>query len=738
MTRYTTLSIVTDPVPAASSLEIESIILTNQVDIAKIKVVPSDGTGTNVIEIYKTLDRQFNRLIYTSEEFTGVLYVDPVDSSGNELTQSFLFPYYDENESSTLHITIINNHSSAKTYTITIDYDSFLGTEIGILGSPDKLTAVAIPNGLSILGGVAAELFKDDCVEAEWRAKFVAASNYADVIDLRTVAEGGTFVPDGSTNLLVTKAATAQGAQFPWVSALQGRWYFVGRLRNGSGWSLWTDGNPTPKYVRQYVDTQTYSDDGPPAGWQVTLEPGPTANTVIVRASRPSSNGNNLLWWSVQVKDADSGLWRAIDANAGAAVTYYDGSEIAHSYADGYLSKATDGWGTAQPGSLVIVDVRGGNFNVNYCQWFLLSQGDIGTNTLRIGTGLRGGIIADLRIKIVSPPWEWSTEGYLGEEPNLGSWPGPGVESSANGGLGLGWIAGNFTTQEFVSTPIPIPEGVTNPEARVWFENLVARSDNDLTHSGNSTDGYGGAGAIMPTVFSDFGNRSYWVPIYPDPAFGSLNPSGSASMAIAGASQSLHPGACGMRSRFRIHGSLGYKINLKATFQNVILPVGISASDRLFLGIGLSNGVIGTYGDLWLGGLMVSGISEDLIKLGGGTYPRMSYAYNWAGSLLDPFAAGYAAYYNPTVERPPASTTFEVIFYWAKDSVTGNFAPINVQYRFGGSGDWITTTYGFTPNIGSCYFTGADIFLGFFSNCRLAASATLTSFEIIEGVGEVF
>jgi hypothetical protein len=737
MTRYTTDTFVTASVPATSSLDIERTIPVNSLDIAKIKIVPSIGTGTNIFQIFKKAARFFGDILYSSTAFTGVLSVDPETSAGAELNQGAVLPYYDVDEALQLHLRITNNHTVAKTYTITIEYEA-LNTDLsGILGSPDGIYLSTIANGLNLLAGLTAESFKDGCIQAELRAKYVADQNYSGVVDLRTVAEGGTWVPNITTDLQLVISATAEGAQWQWASAAQGRWYVTARIKNAVGWSLWTDGNSTPSFVVQYVDTQNFSDTGPPADWDISLETGPAANTVIVRACRPRTNGNNLLSWCVQVKDVSTGSWRTLDANAGAAETHYDGSLVSHSYATGYLTKPTSGWGTAVVGDLVLVDVRGGNFDVNYCMWFIIGENDLGTTTLYIGPNLRGGVTADLRIKIVKPPWTWSTDGYFGAQPGLGYWPEGNIGSDINQEKGIGWIAGDYSTKQFVSAPIPIPAGTTQVEARVWFENCYSRSDDTLNHS-VYTQGTAGPAIIIPGIMTDFSDRSLWVPIYPPANYGTLTFSnGSAIMSVVGASESSHAGVVGVRGRFRMWPAPDFTIRVRAKFTNVTLPVGLASADRLGLGIWLTDGFHG-YGGLFPLALFIIGTNAK-VKMGGSTSPAKNYDAGIGGDLADPYSKGYNAYTSTSVDRPVPGSTIEIIANWGAWSYSGNFSEQKIEWRLGGSGIYSSSTYGLIGRDFSPSIKGADVFIGWFGNCRLnGATATLVEAEIITGLGEVF
>ena len=127
---------------------------------------------------------------------------------------------------------------------------------------------------------------------------------------------------------------------------------------------------------------------------------------------------------------------------------------------------------------LVLADVRGGQFHRDHCQWAIVdgfedasgnevAAGD--ATVLRVGPALdRVQVSSDVRVKIVKHPYAWTTEGYLGSQSNHGFYDKDD-------------IVGDEWTQTFVTKPIEVPAGVTQVEARVWFDNMYSRSDDNVT-----------------------------------------------------------------------------------------------------------------------------------------------------------------------------------------------------------------------------------------------------------------
>jgi hypothetical protein len=761
MSRYTTDAFTSAAVPAnGGHLDIERTLTGNNLDISKIKVVPSDGTNTNVLQIHKKAARAVADLLLTTKPFTGTLYVDPPDSGGAELNEASVCPYYDADEGLKLHLRIINNHSATKTYDVTIEYEVGQSSPSAVLGVPEGVNsvqatqpdtqpstqtgtqgssgvyAIATVNGLSIIFGVTGTKFMDTTIEAELRMAYFASGVYGTSVDMRTAAEGGSFVDNGTTQRIITGiAATNIGAQYKYTSAAQGRWFFAMRLKNSVGWSLWTDGNVTPSNVTQYTDTKDAStvDSGPPADWEVWLEPGPTPNTVIAHATRPRTNGTNLLYWLVQVKDADTGSWREVDANAGAAETHYDGSAVSHTIsADGTtISKVAAGWGTAVEGDLVLWDRRGSNFGLAYCNWTWIVPGGIGANTLQCYGFMHPDSFTDVRIKIVKPPWAWVTEGYLGLEPNSGIWPGPGEGS----GLGINFIYNDHVSQEFITTPIPIPATVTNPEVRVWFNSLYSFSDDGLRHSSGIV---GSGGTFGPRLLKDFNNRGLWLPVIPDANFGTLifNADGSVVSAVAGTSETAHAGAVGVRGRFKILGDDNFLVIVRAKWTNVIFPAGLNAGDRLALGVWFFQGMQ-MYGQMTGSMIEMKGSDSAHVNFGAAGVALKIYQGLIATYGADVFAAGYD-FDSVQKGKPTDGATIEILAQWGDATFKKNFGLANEGYRSGGGGAYVYYTSTASGRVGHGYFRGMVPFVGWIGNCRLnGATATLTEFEITNGLGEI-
>ena len=725
MGRFYQATFTTGSVSPSGILDYDLTVLSNTLDIVKLKITPSVAAGNNIVEIHRKAARGLADRQYITEPWAATTWFEPATHAGAEQNAGWIIPYYDVDEALKLHFRFTNNHTVAKTYTVIVQYEYKASTNQGVVGAPEELRAAAQANGLKIVSGVIAARNNSTITEAEFRTTYVPTGDPLIPQDMRTVAEGGTWVPNGTTKLSVTAImAGPGGAQYSWISASQGRWYYVWRLKNSVGWSRWTDGNVLPQYVTQWVLTQNTSDIGPPSDWEVWVEEGPIPGTVIVHATRPKVNGQNLLWWVVQVKDASTGSWLALDNGAFPSEVKYDGSAINHSLvSDGLvISKASGGWGTAAKGDLILLDVRGSNFNVNYCQWGTVDQ-IVGSTLVFTGAGWRPQVTTNLRLKIVKPPWAWIGGGYLGDQSSLGYW---GQGEQDNNGLGAGWIQ-NSPLLEFVSQPISIPTTITNPSARVWFENVYCRSDDNRYSTGMS----GGTGIfVAPQIFRNFNDRNYWIPIYPPATWGTLafGADGRVTKTTL-TSQITHFGQSGIRARFRMYPDSTGEVQIYAKWTGVTFPLGANAADRLALAVLLFSGHWWNYYSTTGGALIINGTSAAqlsmnapyvLYKVNSGTYENMPSP----GSL--------------NFSRPAAGATIEMIVYVRKSSVFSYLCVDQIQVSVNG-GAYTTKQVTWASEGWSLAQCGLEMFLGWIGNCRLTgATAVLDQVSLLKGIGEFY
>lgn len=586
MGRYSggTLTFTTSSILAGATSDLNKAINWNHIDIVKIKVVPSISTGTTKISFFKkdtflAADRCHRTKAFSGSEF------DPCDNDGTTVTETaegFILPYEDLDLSLELHMRIENLDTVAKTYTVTILYLPGASADGSVTGVPEEIEPACTPVGLTVNFSALARKNAGTITAAELRVQLKTTGIPASV-DLRTVAEGGSFVHNGTDKFIVTGiVATPTEAGYAITFGSAGIAFYAWRLRNSAGWSNWTDGNSVPSTVRDYCQTQNSGDAdvGPPSAWNRSVEPGPLPNTVVVRASRPRVYGKNISAFGAMVKNSATGSWRALDANAGAAVTSYDGSAINHSLLeDGHVLKRASGagFGTAVSGTdILMVDVRGSAFNNQYC---FGSPGpfrfeDASGNEVAVGSAVQvrtperllTQVTSLLRARFVKAPWNWTTEGYLGAQPSRG-W------------YAITYAEPDLDSDEFVTPPIQIPAGLTQIEARTFFRNGYCVSDDNL---GVAALGLGGSGILGPQIFTDFGGRLF-LPVYAGFAGGAggtatmtFNPDGSVTISTLGGGVGEAGSGMrvirGVRSRFRLmYGSDG-EIRYRVKFTDVSMP----------------------------------------------------------------------------------------------------------------------------------------------------------------------
>lgn len=125
MSRYIPESFTSGTVAAGGTLVVNHAILANQINLLKIKVVPSVILGTNKIEIFKKDTCLPADLAYSTDDYLNTL-CDPVEDDAGitiERNEGFVCPYEDSDETLELHIKITNNHTVSKTYAFTIEYE---------------------------------------------------------------------------------------------------------------------------------------------------------------------------------------------------------------------------------------------------------------------------------------------------------------------------------------------------------------------------------------------------------------------------------------------------------------------------------------------------------------------------------------------------------------------------------------------------------------------------------------
>jgi hypothetical protein len=406
-------------------------------------------------------------------------------------------------------------------------------------GIPDVLKVASIDPSYHCVFGAEAWKYNENIIGARFRAKWFATQQ-EDAVDLRTVAEGGTLEvasPDDGTVVIEDDVvANHYGAQVEFDSVspsspsqgLSGYWYFAFQFKSAAGDSVWSDGNKTPRYVTDFLPTDSSENSGPPSDWWIEVDPDPNAHRVKVRASRPKENGDKIWGWTVQIKDNRSGQWYAIDEGwttlgAGPDVQFppyangskgwipmiltLDGRRLTRESGTGLTGPHAGGYNppdAVNPGDLCLVDVRGGEFDIAHAQWATVDsvQGlktgyDVWTATyFDVAGRLRPLVDSDLYVMVIVPFWNWDFEGYLGAQPNHGVWNKYFIAGNQHG---------DTETAVFESDWIDVPSDVplSAIEARVFFDNGYSISDDGVTHStgltGDSGNPSGASGLVLLT-----------------------------------------------------------------------------------------------------------------------------------------------------------------------------------------------------------------------------------------------
>ena len=99
MGRYVVDSFTTAVVAGAGgSLDFDRTIDNNYIDLYKIKITPSGGTGTTVFTIFKAAARGAGDISYLTKAWTVAVYYDPVEDdagSYSERGEEFVCRYED-------------------------------------------------------------------------------------------------------------------------------------------------------------------------------------------------------------------------------------------------------------------------------------------------------------------------------------------------------------------------------------------------------------------------------------------------------------------------------------------------------------------------------------------------------------------------------------------------------------------------------------------------------------------
>jgi hypothetical protein len=398
-----------------------------------------------------------------------VFYSPPIDlgdaSLSNLDAKVWFFNHYGGAASST--------EGGADTVSTDLASTAASGPTGGDSGIPTLNTPAAVANGMELLIGVTAASNGNSVFEGKLKiARLPDGQAYQATYDVENASDMQEH----------TFAASQDGGNITLTVTKPGRYFYALALQNHHGWSNWTSGQayatgPTSVAWAQSVSTTELADDGPPEGWSVEIRRSPIEGFLVVRATRPTTNGNNLIRWVVQIKDSSQGSWVTLGSGSSPDVVKYDGSASANRVrcndnGNRLVRQSGAGFGSAAVGDLVLLDVRGGAWSRNYCQWGTIRAIHGAGAYIDIEGHFRPRVFDDLRYKIVTPPWDWTAGGYLGNQENQGI-------------VGQ-WIQG-AQQDEFISPFIEIEDTAQSFDARVWFENTYSISDASNKDSASAT-----------------------------------------------------------------------------------------------------------------------------------------------------------------------------------------------------------------------------------------------------------
>lgn len=742
MSRFSQVQEITTEVAGGSTLDFSLDITSATVDIYSIYVAPSTGTGTSDLTIYSNDARTNDDICYKASGF--IALIDPCYNDDETISQcsGFVFRYSQPDGIPKLYLTITNNDTSARTYNITLNYADTPFTSAALV-TPQWITVSAYSSGEDIFSDARCLINNGELSSAEFRAKLIPpGDNYPAYVDLRTASEGGTFAHNGTTQLVITDlAANQNGSCYRWTSSGYGRWYYAWRLSNSSGWSKWSDGNDSPSEVRHYIDISEVADTGPPEDWQVTCEPGPRANSVIVRATRPQTNGNVIRAFAVQIRDSD-GTWYDLDADSGPAETHYDGSGEDHILdpSTGTISNGSQTWGTAAVGDVVLMDVRGDqSWDLDHCITAIVKSVSTTISTYDIIRPLPSAHTTDgkydqIRLKIVRAPWHWDSDGYFGGWRHNGGYWDPSMSQCQ---------VYNFpdkSTEEFASDPIDYDPSASGIVARVWFLNGYSISTGGIV----SSEQYGGPyirsnGAI----WTSFSSRDWWVPSLQlsDHIEMEYLSNGKVKISMNGAGTNDEVGVAGLVGNHLTFPDSSGIIKVRAKFDDVVLKYRTLTIDGS--GIGL---YLGTYGPL----TTISGNLQGMrvfvcqrIKSGN----SLRFAIGYVGPKLRPpvpdlsaYPTSYPWYADETVDEDETSIEMKITI--ELDSTTMS-APAVVDKLFEykiGSGSWKSLPLGSgdesfpTVRMADAIRGYRCCLVGFSESALDGDTMTISEYEIINGI----
>lgn len=356
------------------------------------------------------------------------------------------------------------------------------------LNVPDQLQDIHMVSGADVKVGCIAKKFNAAIDEAELRYRWARGDSSVESVDLDFTENLALEDDDGPyliLNAVTGLKANHQGINYTITVPEEGTLHYTWRLHNNAGWSAWSCGNWKPIKVTRQAVVQSIDpvDVAPPSSSlaeRVMVKAGPTPGTVVVMRDRPEENCDTVLFTHAQIWDGSVGQRYEIDANTGPAVTYYDGSAIAHQF-DSTRTRISrvdaGGFSGVEAGMYAYISGLDGQFNIRHTTEYPIAEVTATELVLDSPRVDQYQTLTDIRLKVCKPPWEWATHGYIGRAGHVGQsyWQIQNPDGTY----------GDKTTRVFESVPIPIGNiALGNVKARMWIHTRYSCDDGGVESVG--------------------------------------------------------------------------------------------------------------------------------------------------------------------------------------------------------------------------------------------------------------
>jgi hypothetical protein len=178
-------------------------ILYHNININKIKVADSVGSGSNVVKIFKKSTCLDADLVYSTSAYFGDL-VDPIENTGTTTTErneGMVCFYENLDLAKVIYMKLTNNHTAAKVYTVTIEYSIqqrqalFNVKDFGAVGDGTTDDTAAIQAAIDAAFAITTAS-PNDMIEARGATVFIPEGFY--LTDTLTLPSGVSILGAGT------------------------------------------------------------------------------------------------------------------------------------------------------------------------------------------------------------------------------------------------------------------------------------------------------------------------------------------------------------------------------------------------------------------------------------------------------------------------------------------------------------------------------------------------------------